>query len=264
MMDEYSLMEFADRFKDIRQLERDYLLVFLLHEVYSTFANELIFKGGTAIKYFYNLNRFSEDIDFSYIPSKDIPDRKHLVERFDKIFDSFSNQYYITGKEYRTNKSDKEIIGMNYVIRVKGPLNQKLDQLQNIKIDISLRNDIIFKPDLKYLSPIYPDITTFSLSVMNINEILAEKIAAIIERTKMRDIYDSHYLLAVRKLVYDESLVVKKMHKRKERFSKEELKKKLDEAKNRMKWRSELAYIVNPLPDNIRIISELEEYLGLD
>ena len=67
MIDEYGLMEFSDRFRDTRQLERDYLLNLLLHEIYSVFANELVFKGGTALKYFYSLNRFSLSNFSSYL-----------------------------------------------------------------------------------------------------------------------------------------------------------------------------------------------------
>ncbi len=263
MMDDYELMGLAGRFRDARQLERDYLLVLLLHDVYSVFSNELIFKGGTALKYFYSLNRFSEDADFSYVSSEYIPDRKRLGEKIDAVLDSFSIQYQITEREQRANKAGNEVVGINYEIRVNGPLNRRSGQLQNIKIDISLRNDVIGKPELKYLSPIYPDITTFSVPVMNINEILAEKIAAIIERTKMRDIYDAYYLLVIRKLKYDEKLVAEKMRRRGEEFNMEGLAKKLEAAKSKTKWKSELAYIVDPLPDNFEAIQELENAIGM-
>jgi Domain of unknown function (DUF1814). len=63
MIDEHDLMELSGKFRDIRQLERDYLLILLLHEIYYVFTNDLIFKGGTALKYFSNLNRFSEGLD---------------------------------------------------------------------------------------------------------------------------------------------------------------------------------------------------------
>ncbi|MCL5412839.1 MAG: nucleotidyl transferase AbiEii/AbiGii toxin family protein [Candidatus Marsarchaeota archaeon] len=263
MMDEYGLMDLSDRFKDTRQLERDYLLLLLLHEIYSVFTRELVFKGGTALKYFYSLNRFSEDLDFSYAPPGYPPDRKLLDERINTAADRVSAQYQITEIEHRANKADKEIVGMNYEIRIRGPLNQRTGQLQNIKIDVSLRNDLIIKPELRYLSPVYPDITTFSLPVMDVNEILAEKIASIIERSKMRDIYDAYYLLVIRKLRYDEDMVVEKMHKRKERFDREALAEKLSAARNKMKWRSELAYIVNPLPDSTEAISELERIVDV-
>lgn len=262
MIDEYALMELAGRLKDPRQLERDYLLTFLLHEIYSQFATELVFKGGTALKYFYNLNRFSEDADFSYLPSGSVPDRKNLMNKMNAVFDSFGKQYAITNIEHRVSKAGDNVTGVNYVIRVKGPLNQKLGYLQNIKIDISTRNDMLSKPEIKYLSPVYPDITTFSLPVMDIEEILSEKLAAIIEREKMRDIYDAYFIMLIKGIKYDKKRVSKKMLLRNEKFKEEELLKKLDSAKDKMKWKSELAYIVNPLPDNLKIISDLKRIIS--
>ena len=153
---------------------------------------------------------------------------------------------------------------MHNVLRtVKGPLNQRLEQLQNIKIDISLRDDLIRQPELRYLLPIYPDITTFSIPVMSLEEILAEKIAAMIERNKMRDVYDVYFLVAIKNVQYNEKMVIEKMLRRGEVFQKIDLIKKLGEVQNKMKWKSELAYIVNPLPDNLEVISMLEKILGL-
>lgn len=50
----------------INNAEKDYLLEFLLYSV-SDDRRSLAFKGGTALYKFYNLNRFSEDLDFDAI-----------------------------------------------------------------------------------------------------------------------------------------------------------------------------------------------------
>ncbi len=264
MIDETGLLGFAREFRDVRQLEKDYLLILLLHEIFSVFTNELVFKGGTALKYFYNLNRFSEDIDFSYVTGNGSADGPELLDRkMESSLDKLGSQYKIVGKERRTHKTMNIIDGVNYTIRVAGPLNERTEQLQNIKIDFSLRNDLILKPELKYLYPQYPDIATFSLRVMDIREILAEKIAAVTTREKMRDIYDIYYLLVLRKLKYDNKLVGEKMRKRGGTFNENVLAKKLDAARNKMEWKSELAYIVNTLPDNIEVVSKLDDALHL-
>ena len=92
---------------------------------------------------------------------------------------------------------------------------------------------------------------------------LVEKIATTIERTKMRDIYDIYYLLAIKNLKYDEKSVKEKMLRRGEVFAKTDIAGRLDEACSKMKWKSEPAYIVNPLPDNMEVVSKLEEALEL-
>ncbi len=263
MIDERTLLDLSGRFRDSRQLERDYLLTLLLSEIYRVFSTDLIFKGGTALKYFYGLNRFSEDLDFTYAGVCDSIVRKQITTKIEIALKRFGMQYSISSHETRANKEKESIIGLNYIIRVAGPLNKTSGQLQNINIDISLRNDLIEKPVLRYISPIYPDITTFSVMTMNVDEILAEKIAAIIEREKMRDIYDTYYLIEIRNIKYKEDLVAKKLSKRHEKFDKKRLKARIEAAKDKMRWKSELSYLIDMLPDNIDVVSKLNKALDL-
>ncbi|GEM_PF-4452076 len=51
-----------------RGIIREYLQTLILFYLQqSTFASKLIFIGGTALRFFYNLQRFSEDLDFNYL-----------------------------------------------------------------------------------------------------------------------------------------------------------------------------------------------------
>ena len=263
MIDEQTLIELAGRFKDPRRLERDYLLTLLLDEICSVFTNELVFKGGTALKYFYGLNRFSEDLDFSYSGTNDTSSRRAINESISIALKRFGMQYEVVSHEHRAKKENGIVLGINHVIRVAGPLNKASGQLQNINMDLSLRNDILEKPELKYMSPVYPDITTFSILTMAAEEILAEKIAAIIERDKMRDIYDVYYLVEIKKIKYDKRLLLKKLSKRNEIFDGKVLKKKISSALNKMKWKSELSYLIEKLPDNEEVVARLNRALGI-
>ena len=49
------------------QQEKHYLQTATLAGVYTAVADELVFKGGTALFFFYGLDRFSEDLDFTRI-----------------------------------------------------------------------------------------------------------------------------------------------------------------------------------------------------
>ena len=53
-----------------KNAEKDYLQELLLHYIYKHVADLFVFKGGTALYKVYNLNRFSEDLDFSLIKRK--------------------------------------------------------------------------------------------------------------------------------------------------------------------------------------------------
>lgn len=263
MIDEQTLVELSGRFRDSRQLERDYLLTLLLDEICSVFTEELVFKGGTALKYFYGLNRFSEDLDFTYSGTNDTSSRKLINDRVGIALKHLDMQYNVLSQERRARKENGAVLGINYVARVAGPLNRTSGQLQNIDIDISLRDDMIEKPVLKYLSPIYPDITTFSVPTMAVEDILAEKIASIMERDIMRDIYDAYYLIQIRNVGYDKNLVEKKLAKRHEQFDEKRLGIKIEAALNKMKWKSELSYLVDDLPDNAEVVSKLKRAMGL-
>ena len=79
----------------------------------------------------------------------------------------------------------------------------------------------------------------------------------------MTDIYDLFFLIEVRKLHIERTHVMEKMQKRNERFDIETLLKKLDATTNSTKWKSELAYLVNPLPDYNEVIKKIKMELSL-
>jgi predicted nucleotidyltransferase component of viral defense system len=261
MIDEYELLKHSTDFRDIRQLEKDYLLVLLLREIYSVFSVELVFKGGTALKLFHSLNRFSEDLDFSYTGSWEPKERHSIYEKMNKCLDNLDRQYEIVKTEHRGNTVGNKTIGINYEISVRGPLNNRLGHLQNIDIDISTRRDVILEPDLRYISPVYADITTFSVPVMKIEEVLAEKILALLEREKMRDVYDLYYILSLRSVAYDREIARKKALLRDEIFDENVICHKLDAMNIKRKWKSELDYLVRDLPSNDEVFSYLKREL---
>ena len=256
MIDEGTLLEFSIRFRDARHLEKDYLLTLILFEVSSQFAREVIFKGGTALKFFYGLNRFSEDLDFSYLGGNDTSGRRELAKKMDTVLNHVDLQYEVVDREHRGNRVEGKVVGINYDVRIKGPLNQKLKQLQNINVDFSVRDDTVKNADLKYITPLYQDFVTFSIPVMRLEEIVAEKVAATLERDKMRDIYDLHYLLAVRGAEFNTDLVREKLRLRGEVYEPNILRAKVKEVREST-WRSELAYLVQPLVDSRKAVSEL-------
>ncbi len=255
MIDEKTLSEQSSRFVDLRQLEKDYLLNLLLYEIYKEFNDELIFKGGTSLKYFYNLNRFSEDLDFSF-NNNDYSNKK-IMDKVDRALNHVNRQYNILKREHRGHKVENNVVGINYEVKIKGPLYNKHKQMQNIDIDISTRNDVIKPPDIKYLIPSYMDIPAFTIPVMNINEIIAEKVDSIVERDKMRDIYDLYFLLHLKNIRLDKSLIIKKMKLRNEEFNNKKLLEKINNALKISTWKSELSYLINPLPDNKLIVENL-------
>lgn len=96
MISEIDLMRFKDHFLDTRQLEKDYLHVFFLYEIYTIFSKELVFKGGTALRIFYGLDRFSEDLNFTYIRREP---RGITKSRFDRVISNIDAVYGISSQK---------------------------------------------------------------------------------------------------------------------------------------------------------------------
>ncbi|MFA7301101.1 MAG: nucleotidyl transferase AbiEii/AbiGii toxin family protein [Candidatus Shapirobacteria bacterium] len=153
--------------------EKDYFLALVCKIIYqSKLKNQIIFKGGTAIYHTYLPQlRFSEDLDFSSNQEKiDINKIKSIFTNYD---------FLEIKKDYLSNATYK-IERLLYT----GPLNQS----NSLKLEIDFLQNVV-------LSPIKMDyhnqygIKT-KIMVMDIREIVAEKIRAMNDRVRYRDFYD--------------------------------------------------------------------------
>ena len=146
-------------------------LVTILREVYSDtlLRNCLGFKGGTAAMLFYNLPRFSVDLDFDLLdPAK----KEKVFARLKEILPRFGNLTEAFDKRYTL------FFLLNY---------QKGER--NLKIDISKR------PVASEYSP--KNYLGISILVMKEKDMLAGKLAALLTRKKFasRDLFDLWYFL---------------------------------------------------------------------
>ena len=126
---------------------------------------QLAFKGGTCLYIFYNLNRFSTDLDFNLITKEfDFQEFTQILEKYIKIEDFFSkrNTWFWLGT-YE-----------------KG--------LQKIKVEVSKRDF----PD-KYINKNYFGIL---IPTMQPEYMFAHKLCAITDREKLqnRDLFDSWFM----------------------------------------------------------------------
>ncbi|MFH1638140.1 MAG: nucleotidyl transferase AbiEii/AbiGii toxin family protein [Candidatus Woesearchaeota archaeon] len=156
-------------------IEKDYFQEVALSAIFRK-TNSLVFKGGTALYKIYKLPRFSEDLDFSVIG--DI-NAKDLIEEIAKSISC----------EVKTVKQMKGSVIAK--LAFKGVLTHE----NTLRLDISLKNEVMRGFDVKQHVPDYIDINPFTLRVMKLEEIIAEKVHSIFARTKARDLYDLFFLL---------------------------------------------------------------------
>src|SRR3989344_7708115 len=93
------------------QAERDYLQHLLLSSLSRRTADELVFKGGTALQKVFGLNRFSIDLDFTQ--NKPLP--KNLFELLQKDLSLFGIPAFFTVTHNKNSIVAKVLIrGISY------------------------------------------------------------------------------------------------------------------------------------------------------
>ena len=167
--------------------EKDYFLALVMQIVAdSPTGKTLIFKGGTALHHCYlDQYRFSEDLDFS---SNKTP---LSLEDVRKIFDNID--YLSIKKDYLSNATIK-LEKLQYT----GPLIQP----NSLKVEIDFLQNVLLPPQTLAYHNVWG--VDFTVAVMDIKEICAEKIRAMSDRARYRDFYDIYLILEKYKLDLDE------------------------------------------------------------
>lgn len=161
---------------------REYIQLLFLESLYQhRQSNSIIFKGGTAIHLIYKAPRFSEDLDFNVITSL-----QQFTVIIKSVFANLSRSYEITFKARKT------ITGKRYLLTAS-PMVIKNSTYVNL--DFSFREPTLTN-EKTIITTNFPFIPNSLVHHMDRDEIVAEKIRAILTRRKGRDIYDLWYLLS--------------------------------------------------------------------
>ena len=218
------------------QEEKRYLQCAILAILYRTVGESLVFKGGTALFLLQGLDRFSEDLDFTAVQKINWQNAKRA------IVDGLST----IGIEAVVSEK-KPMTGEAITVNAKGPLYSTPASICSVRVEISLRADVLQKPVVSTYAPDYPDILPFTMQSLDPVEIAAEKVRAIMKRNYARDLYDLHFLIR-RGHLPQQGLIARKMHYYKETFSKELFRAKVMVMKGA--WDSELSPILfGTVPD---------------
>jgi len=218
------------------QQEKHYIQTIILNSIYSTIGNSLVFKGGTCLSFFYGLNRFSEDLDFTEIGEFDV----------EKVIFNLKKDLENLGINFKMGKIEEFENSVSFKVGVEGPLFSKEIERCFVSVEISKR-EVVFSYGAKELKTNYRDFLGFNVIVMEEREILAEKVRALITRNKARDLYDLHFLLK-KDVEIDIDLINEKLKYYNKSFSFSEFKKSLDK-KERI-WKNELnPFIFGEIPD---------------
>ncbi len=191
---------------NLYQQEKEYLLKLFLYSYYKKFE-DAVFKGGTAIRFTKNLDRFSEDLDFNITISP---------KKFQKQIELVLKEIKKIGIKNSFLKKESFEEAFTCEIIFQGPLYDGTNQTRNkFRIDAGTRISILKKPQWKVIESEYPETKErFNVKMMSMEEILCEKIIAIFQRNKGRDLYDAWFLLNA-DVALDKDLLKKKLKNKK-------------------------------------------------
>ena len=230
----------------LRNTEKDYLLELLLFFL-SENKHSLVFKGGTALYKFYNLNRFSEDLDFDGTHKKINPDRlnKGIIKKLDLL-----------GMRGTLAEFEEHGNETNFRFMIRGPLyDGRKRSMTRITINLSKRESPI-SYDRSMLIPSYQEIPSFYLDVLDIREIAAEKVRCILSREKPRDIYDL-WFLSKKDVLPEMEMINKKLSVNSLVFDKDEMLEKINEREGM--WNRDLkGLVIGSLPTFTSVSHDLE------
>jgi len=231
MIDKEKLKQYAKiKGYNLGQAEKDYYQEIILFILYNEIGNDLVFKGGTALTKCYGLNRFSEDLDFN-------AEEKNFNEIIKKGLKNFYIEFESEEKKHTSS------IDLTYWI--KGPLyTGNKNSLCKISLDFSLR-EVTQQKNIKQIGLHIEEIPMFNVIVMHEEEILAEKIRAIMTRNKARDLYDAHNLV-----LKGIKTTIKQINEKLKTHNKKFTIKEFQEAINKKEkiWETELKPITKAFP----------------
>jgi predicted nucleotidyltransferase component of viral defense system len=173
-------------------VEKDYVLGWLLWGIGTdpVLSQQWVFKGGTCLKKCYiETYRFSEDLDFTVLPSG--PFRPASVEplllRTLARITEASGIDFSTPPRLRLRPNNISVEGRVYYT---GP--RRTPQPARVKIDLSADETVVRPPVLETIAHPYTDALPGdgTIRCYSFDELFAEKIRAMGQRGRPRDLYD--------------------------------------------------------------------------
>ncbi len=251
MIDRRELLARArERGLPLPMMEKDYVLGWALYGLRK--LPYLVFKGGTALAkvYFPEAWRLSEDLDV--VTTADQWSRAQAG-----VPAALTQAAKRSGIEFMIKNLHANPGYLQFKVQYLGPLSRNW-----IKVDVTPEAPLA-RIALRSLSRTYSDYPSFRVRVECLEEILSEKLRALLERKKVRDYYDVWRLSQMgaqpRRVI---PLFRRKLEVRgiawpgPYDFFPAHLEQAL-----RGYWENELGRLVHPVPDMRRVLSELRASL---
>lgn len=203
MLSKYQIENIDDKKNAIKEIVQEIVLCGLSR---GGFFKEAAFYGGTALRIFYGLDRFSEDLDFSLITQNPTFDLKKYFSYIENELKSLGLNFYVTEKVKTQNSNiqsaflkgnTKEHILTFYENSTDSKFISK-DEIIRIKFEIDVCPPVGATYETKFgLLP-----APYQVRLYDLSSLFAGKIHACLcrnwkSRVKGRDFYDYVFFLSI-------------------------------------------------------------------
>lgn len=202
MINRQEILDFSREFGlTANVIEKDYMLGWLLAGIsnHSGLSTSWAFKGGTCLKKcYFETYRFSEDLDFT-LTEAEHQDESFLIGAFKEIavwvYDASGIEIPRELIRFDVYKNPRGKISVQGRIAYRGPLRPGGD-LPRIKLDLTDDEVLVLDPVSREVFHPYSDTPEGGIHVpcYCFEEVFAEKIRALGERLRPRDLYDVVHL----------------------------------------------------------------------
>ena len=134
MLEKYSLNEKKEYINALKEIVQEIALSALAR---SDFFEHAAFYGGTALRIFYGLDRFSEDLDFSLIKKEEFD-----LSKYFKILDDTFKLYGFSFKAEKKVKTSESLIQSAFL---KGNTLEHILLIENNNISTNIHKDEVIK-----------------------------------------------------------------------------------------------------------------------
>jgi predicted nucleotidyltransferase component of viral defense system len=195
-------------------VEKDYALGWFLAGIsaHPVIGPRWVFKGGTCLKKcYFETYRFSEDLDFT------LQDADHLDEEFlARVFEEVGEWVYDAcglllppeARKFEVFTNPRGTQSAQGRVGYRGPLGRAGDP-PRIKLDLASDEVLVLAPVQRPVHHPYTDRPNDGIHVLSYSfeEVFAEKMRALAERQRPRDLYDVVHLYRRQDLQVDRAVV---------------------------------------------------------
>ncbi len=182
-------------------VEKDYALGWFLAGIaaHPEIGPSWVFKGGTCLKKcYFETYRFSEDLDFTLQDAAHL-EQAFLADAFDEIgdwvYDACGLQLPPEARKFEVFTNPRGQQAAQGRVGYRGPLGRAGDP-PRIKLDLAADEVLVLTPVQRPVHHPYSDLPAAGIQVLSYSfeEVFAEKMRALAERQRPRDLYDVVHL----------------------------------------------------------------------